>query len=114
MDQFARRRYSPSTLVPLSRDNPSLFVAAAMSLIELPPSSETQRFLCNFLIGMPAFLAYIGHPDHFSRADLMAILHLLMEIDPMVDAKLAATLRPGDGRRRGGQIGRLAHPGRFG
>lgn len=93
MDQFASRRYSPSALAPLSRDRPDLFVPAAMSLIELPPSSDSQRYLCNYLISMPAFLAFIGHPDQFSRDELARVLRSLMQIDPLVDAKLAATLR---------------------
>lgn len=93
MEEFARRRYSPITLALLSRDRPDLFVAAAMSLIDLPPSSDSQRFLCNHLINTPAFLAFIGHPDHFSRPALAEILRVLMQVDPLADAKLATTLR---------------------
>ena len=77
--------------------------AAALSLIEVPIRTPWQRRLCAQLIGLPEFLTYLIQPANFSEEDLFRICKVLMEIDQMVDVKLAQAVRQLSDAQGGGQ-----------
>ena len=75
--------------------------AAALSLVDVPVRAEWQRHLCAHLIEKPEFLAYLARPGQFSEGDLLRICRALMEIDKMLDVKLAHAVRLLDCRGHG-------------
>jgi hypothetical protein len=77
------------------------YYAPALSLVEVPITSEWQRELCAYLIAQPGFLTYLAQPDTFSEFDSSRICRVLIEVDDMVDVKLANAMRSLHDRNHG-------------
>ena len=89
LDGYGRVRAANTTVRDVAARAPELFLAAALSLLDLQSDPVVRQSLLAHVLECPEFLTQLVHPDRFSRERLVSICRYLMKIDTVFDVRLA-------------------------
>jgi hypothetical protein len=93
----------------LATDHPDLFFVAAAHLLKELPNCPGLHYLGTLLLSRPDFIRSLADPRYFSRIETASLFKRLMDIDRMLDLKLARQLPGRYGELRALDLTASAH-----
>jgi hypothetical protein len=106
VDEFGMSMVPPRVMRIVAMEFPNSFFNVAPAIIKAAPDGPGKRFLTLQLVNCGEFLARLTNPDLFSRNEVMGLCRQVMQVDHLLDVKIAQRL-PG----RSGGTGQLTTSG---